>query len=103
MGVSALEDRLAGNPHLWNHLLKTLAPHTIQVELPILSQQNHMNLKEDIREMPETNFSNLFDPEEADFNAVADIAPLALVDVIQHIRLNITSIPLSSSCKWNSC
>ena len=58
LGVSALEERLAEEPHSWDHLLKNLAIYQLQVQLPQLSLGSHLNLRDAIRKVstPSSNF-----------------------------------------------
>ena len=105
LGVSALEERLAEEPHSWDHLLKNLAIYQLQVQLPQLSLGSHLNLRDAIRKVstPSSNFANLFDAATADFSGASLSSPLVLVDVVQHVRMNITSVPVLPMCKLNSC
>ena len=100
LGVSALEDRLADEPHRWDHLLKNLALYRLQVQLPVLSLHSRLNLRDAIQKASTpSNFSILFDPATADFSAVSLTSPLVLVDVVQHVQVNITAVPVLPSSR----
>lgn len=91
-GLSDLEARLARQEDGWDHLLRQTKPHHLVVEMPQLSDYSRLNLSRSLKEVEGGRLAPLFDPRKADFSGISSAKPLHLMDMIQMVRLNISSV-----------